>query len=209
MKFLQSLARFFSAHFVSYQDFKDGFARGFAKVPVFGHLVYCTRANHADSIKEFVPSIAFSTATFWLTAIFLLALKVNQDATFLGLIRATTESGELLIFSLAFLGSIIVQAAEDPEKARTFPGRSWHFFVVFSVAVVAAGFYALIKVSASTGTRYLFNEQYVLTASAWVATAAIVLAYLTLLYRKQTFDADEFIKKPENEFVDEFARSVQ
>lgn len=187
---------------------KQRFVSFFERVPVFGHLVHCTRANHSDSIKEFFPSIAFSTATFWLTAIFLLALKSNADRNFLGMLVSTASSGELLIFSLAFLGSIIVSAAEDPASARVFPGRAWHFFVVFSVALVAAGFYALIKVSGSSDTHDLYDSAYILRASALIATLAILLAYLTLVYRKQTFDPDREIKGPEGDFADDFARSL-
>ena len=187
---------------------KRHFVSAIEKIPVFGHLVHCTRSNHADSIKEFLPSIAFSTATFWLTAIFLLALKTNATQDFWGMLISTASSGELLIFSLAFLGSIIVSAAEDPATARVFPGRAWHFFVVFSVALVAAGFYALIKVSASSDTAQLYDPDYILRSSAYIAGIAILLAYLTLVYRKQTFDPDKEIKKAEEDFADDFARSL-
>jgi hypothetical protein len=192
-----------------YHRVKPKLIKALAMVPVFGHLVHCSSANHADSLKEFVPSIAFSTATFWLSAIFLLALRSNSNAHFFEMLLSTADSGELLIFSLAFLGSIIVSAAEDPDQARTFPGRAWHFFVVFSVAVVAAGFYALIKVSKSSHTDSLFDATYILRASAIIAVIALILAYLTLVYRKQTFDPEQEIKDPERDFADDFARSVK
>lgn len=188
---------------------KQEFLSAVERIPVFGHLVHCTKANHAESIKEFLPSIAFSTATFWLTAIFLLALKSNAGKNFFGMLVSTANSGELLIFSLAFLGSIIVSAAEDPASARVFPGRAWHFFVVFSVALVAAGFYALIKVSDSSETQGLYDSGYILRSSALISTIAVLLAYLTLVYRKQTFDPDKEIKEPEVDFADDFARSLQ
>jgi len=188
---------------------KEGLLSFLERIPVFGHLVHCTKTNHADSIKEFLPSIAFSTATFWLTAVFLLALKTNAEQDFFGMLVLTANSGELLIFSLAFLGSIIVSAAEDPASARVFPGRAWHFFVVFSVALVAAGFYALIKVSDSSSTQDLYDSSYILHSSALISVVAVLLAYLTLVYRKQTFDPDKQIKEPEVEFADDFARSLQ
>ncbi|MGB6030149.1 MAG: hypothetical protein WBG22_10380 [Rhodanobacter sp.] len=188
---------------------KQGLRSFFERVPVLGHLVHCTKTNHADSIKEFLPSIAFSTATFWLTAIFLLALKSNAKQDFFDMLISTANSGELLIFSLAFLGSIIVSAAEDPASARVFPGRAWHFFVVFSVALVAAGFYALIKVSDSSNTQNLYDSAYILRSSGFISIVAVFLAYLTLVYRKQTFDPDKEMKEPEVDFADDFARSVQ
>src|SRR3546814_8050263 len=118
--------------------------------------------SHLKSLKEFVPTIAFSTATFWLSAIFLWALKENAAVEPLDLLIKTVDSGELLIFSLAFLGTIIVSAAEDPEGARPFPGRAWHFFFVFSIAVVAAGFYALQRVTKSTPFQSMFDQDNVL-----------------------------------------------
>lgn len=180
-----------------------------SNVPVIGHLMKCSFANHSDAVKEFVPSIAFSTATFWLSAVFLMALKANAGSTFGELLEQNLESGELLIFSLAFLGSIIVSAAEDPDKARTFPGRAWHFFVVFGVAVVASGFYALIKVAKEIPNKGFLDDRFVLAASLLIAAIALVLAYLTLVYRKQTFDPESELKDPENLFADQFNQSLK
>src|SRR3546814_8793874 len=69
-------------------------------LPVVGPLFECTMDAHLKSLKEFVPTIAFSTATFWLSAIFLWALKENAAVEPLDLLLKTVDSGELLIISL-------------------------------------------------------------------------------------------------------------
>lgn len=181
----------------------------FSWVPIIGPFFDCSLDSHKKSVKEFVPTLAFSTATFWMSAIFLYALVGNREREFMDVLLGTAESTELLIFSLAFLGTIIVSAAEDPDGARPFPGRAWHFLFVFSMAVVAAGFYALQRVEKAGGLRSAFDGEYIQLVSISIAALSILISYLTVLYRNQSFNPETEIKGREDDFSNAFRRAVE
>lgn len=173
-------------------------------VPLLGPLANCTVADHRSAFKEFVVLLSFATATFWLTAIFLKALIANKAVSLSFLFLSTMQSGELFIFAVAFLGPILITAAEDPSNARQFPGRTWHFLALIFVALLAAGFYALLRIAEMQGMQDVFDREFLFEASICVALTAITLRYLAIVYRKTTFNPERELKRPEEAFADQF-----
>lgn len=177
-------------------------------IPIFGYLVDCTKKQHADAFKEFFFGVIFSTSTFWLSAIILLSLQRNNDATYLAMLRSTVNSGELFIFSVGFMGPIVLTAMDDPGNARPFPGRAWHAACLLLLSVVAVAFFALIKVAATEQLVPLFNYKFLVSASMWLAALAMTLRYLTIVYRKQTLaNPEKQMKAPELDFTARFVAS--
>ncbi len=176
----------------------------FAHIPIFGPLTNCTRSDHRSAAKEFVVILIFATATFWLTALFLRALSANTHATYLAVLSSTARAGELFIFSVAFLGPILVTAGEDPVNAKAFPGRIWHFLALVFLALIASGFYALMKIAQTQGLERIFNVEFLVSSSFAVATFAIVLRYLAIVYRKTTISPESIMKGGEQDFADAF-----
>jgi len=175
-----------------------------SEVPLLGPLANCSITDHKSALKEFTVILVFATVTFWLSALFLKALKLNDEASYISLLLSTVRSGELFIFSVAFLGPILVTAAEDPKYARQFPGRIWHFLALVFIALIAAGFYALLKIAQTQGLHELFNKEFLFDSSVIISVTAVSLRYLAIVYRKQTFNPEKELKQQEGNFADEF-----
>jgi hypothetical protein len=180
----------------------------FPSIPVLGPLSRCAPKHHFGAIKEFLIALCFSTSTFWLTALLLRAFSRNHDAGVGTLIYQTVSTGQLFIFAVGFLGPILILAAEDPPKARAFPGRVWHFLGLILLATVAAGFYAVQLFGRSPGFTDLVDVDFLFKASLYIAALTAGLRYLTIVYRRSTleFDAEKELKKPVENFVDDFTK---
>lgn len=176
-------------------------------LPIFGHLPNCTLKDHASAIKEFVPTIVFGTATFWLTAVILGAFSAYRQFNFAELLYTTTNSGQLFIFSVGMLGPILIVSATDPPNTRQFPGRLGHFALIVVLGALASGFYAIVLAGREQSSLNLVNKSYVYNASLLIALSVVVMRYLTTVYRKntQSADAEELLKEPENQFADKFS----
>lgn len=179
--------------------------RGWTAVPLLGPLAYCTWANHKASIREFFITICFSTVTFWLTSLFMRAFNQYAGYTYLGILRSTVNTGQLFIFAVAFMGPIILTAADDPKNARAFPGRLWHILALVLLAIVSAAFYALQQSSKIAGLNALLDDEFLFHASVLFAVFAGILRYLATVYRKQSFDPEKEMKRSEGAFASRFS----
>lgn len=183
---------------------KDRLQSGWLMLPIVGPLVNCTWADHRASIKEFMQSVAFATMTFWLTAVILMVFRVFERDTFSEALARTVQEGQLLIFAVAFMGPILIIAAEDPKYAREFPGRSWHFLALILLAATAAALYALQLGLKIGQIGDVLNSDLLLDMSVWISAFALLLRYLSIVYRKQSADPERVLKGPEQNFMKAF-----
>lgn len=177
----------------------------FSQIPIFGYLTSCGYAQHKAALRDFMISVLFSTATFWLSAFFLWVLRSNAGSTYLAILRTTVQSGELFIFTVGFLGPILLVAIDDPPNGKPFPGKLWHMVVLILLMLVSVGFFALTKISHSPSVLLQLNMNLVFTVSLYTAGGACLLRYLAMVYRKQTIDPEAQMKIPEREFARQFA----
>jgi hypothetical protein len=180
----------------------------FPSIPIVGPLTRCTKRHHVVALKEFLITACFSTTTFWLTAVFLRGFMQNRDVQPIWLLYQTVSSGQLFIFTVGFLGPILIAAGDDPPRAKVFPDRTWHFLALILLALIAAGFYAMQLFSKAAPMPRLIDDEFLFRASIYVAGFSIALRYLTIVYRRSTldFDAEKQLKEPVEEFATEFAR---
>lgn len=181
------------------------FLRKWSQIPILGPLAYCSWANHKASFREFVVTIAFSTVTFWLTALFMKAFSQYSHTSYADMLTETVSSGQLFIFSVAFMGPIVLTAVDDPKNAKAFPGRMWHVLALIIVAIVASALYSLEQTSRITGITSLLNTSFLIHASYVLAVVAIVLRYLAAVYRRQSFDPERELKGSEDSFAAKFS----
>lgn len=179
------------------------FIRG---VPILGHLPNCTWKNHKDSIQEFLVTILFGTATFWMTAILLKVFISNHDIGYSSLLIRTVSDGQLFIFSVGMLGPILLASAEDPTNYKPFPGRTSHLVFIVLIGALASGFYTFSLASREPQVSDLLDRQFLFRMSLGIASLVVAMRYLTTVYRKSTasFDAESGFKKPVEEFSREF-----
>lgn len=177
----------------------------FSQIPIIGYLASCGYKQHKAAMREFVFSVLFSTATFWLSALFLWALTANSGASYGDMLRSTVQSGELFIFSVGFLGPILLVAIDDPANAKPFPGKTWHLLVLVMLMLVSAGFFALTKIAHTSSVSISLNMNLLFSISLYTAMSAAALRYLTIVYRKQTVDPETQMKNPERQFAQRFA----
>ena len=177
--------------------------------PLFGHLVYCKWPQHRAAAREMFVITAFATATFWLTAVFLMSSQSARANGYVSTVLSTANEGELFIFAVGFLGPILLTALDDPRDARReFPGRLWHIFALIIIGLVATGYHAQIKAGQLKGSALAAPDQeFLFEISAWIAAAAVVLRYLAIVYRKSTFVPEDEIKQPETDFADKFVKA--
>lgn len=183
------------------------FKETWKKIPILGPLVYCSRKNHADTLKELLVTLLFSTTTFWTTVVFLKAYTSNSGVPVFELFRQTVSAGQLFIFSVTFLGPVYLIAGEDPENAKVFPNRGVHLVVLFPIALLAGGLYAIQFGARTSQGSHLLDDGYLLHASIYIAALAVVLRYLTVVYRKSTisFNPEAELVEPSQLFAEKFA----
>lgn len=183
--------------------------RKWSAVPVLGHLVYCSRKNHLDTLKEFAVTVVFGTATFWVTALFLLPFTANRQLGYPALILSTMDAGQLFIFAVGMLGPILFIALDEPPNAKKFPGRTSHVVFLSLIALVAAGFYAiqLVAKNQPPSSEVMVDTNFLFYASAVIAFLVLAVRYLTTVYRKSTlsFDPETQMKEPVADFASQFA----
>jgi hypothetical protein len=75
------------------------------------------------------------------------------------------------------------------------------------LGAVAAGFYALQLSIRGDAKQELLNEGFLFSSSVVIAIIALLLRYLTLVYRKSTvsFDPETQLKEPVADFAKRFA----
>lgn len=181
-----------------------------ADIPVFGPLVYCHWKHHKASLVEMSVIFFFSTATFWLTSILMMGSQPIRNLGWLNALQSTVQGGELFIFSVGFLGPILLLTMEDKVGDRQFPGRLWHTLMLIGICLVAAAFHAQTKGAQIQNILQTKEDiDWLFSVSIWVAVAAVVLRYLAMVYRKSTSDPDKEIKSQEVGFVAKYAKHVQ
>lgn len=173
----------------------------FSKIPLVGPIVYCRASDHATCLKETVISIAFATATFWLTAFFLSLLSATKGMTYLTLLYSTVRDGELFIFAVGFLGPILLLTADDPNDAKPFPHRVWYILTLIVIGLLAAGCHAQLKAAQFGGMADLLDSEVVFQVSLFTGAAVVMVRYLALVIRKSTFTPKTELKDPEEKFA--------
>jgi hypothetical protein len=155
----------------------------FGRIPVVGELTRCSWLHHASALREFVVLIIFSTAAFWLAAFIALFLQDNKGVKYLDLLQRTLENGELTIFCVSMLGPIFYTALDNPAWAkRDFPEKIIHAVVAVLVAIGASSLFAVSRVPIPK------NPELIILWSFILASIALVLRYLTVLYAKARQD---------------------
>lgn len=181
-----------------------------AHLPLLGPLFYARWPEHRSSLKELLVSLAFSTITFWGTAVFLLAIDASKNQSYITLVLSTVSKGELFIFSVGLLGPILLATADDTEDSRQKIGRVWHIVALVILGLLATGFHSQIKAAEFEARLPAMNLNFLFQASIGVAISAVFLRYLALLYRKSTFIPTRELRDPVKQFSDDFnARHTQ
>ncbi len=175
-------------------------------MPIVGHLSRCTKQHHKSSLREFIITILFGTATFWVTAIFLRTFSVNKELDFFELIYKTVSNGQLFIFAVGMLGPIVLSSAEDPRNSKQFPGRVNHFALIVLLGALAAGMYALVLAGREDVAKGMFDADFLFSSSVLIALVVVGLRYLTIVYRRSTvhFDAEGEMLAPVTQFAADF-----
>lgn len=176
------------------------------KIPLFSRLADCTAKDHAQAAKEFSFALAFSSVTFWLSAVIMLPQKAFAGQSYLDLLASTVANGELLIFSVSFIGPIFLATLVDrPAGKSQFPNREWHIGLLCVVALIASALFSQLKAQAAVpGAPSTLDMEILRTMSYALAIGAVVMRYLTFLYQKNMNTLDEYGPKGDKKFADDY-----
>ena len=177
----------------------------FSHIPVIGPLVYCKWVDHKAAIKEMTTIMLFATAAFWLTSFILMGTQAARALGYMSVLFTTVNRGELFIFTVGFIGPILLHTSEDKKDEKAFPGRHWVLLVLIILALVASAYHSQIKSAQLTGTIIPADMSFLFNVSLGLATFVVVLRYLAMVYRKSTFSPQIEIKIPEESFSDAYA----
>lgn len=182
------------------------FRRWLIDLALIGPLFACSKEDYFAATREFIIIIAFSTATFWLSALFLVILDSGNKLSYVDLFELTIKDGQLFIFATALLGPILVFAAEDPPNVRPFPARTWIMLALVLLAIVCSGSYAFTKGASSLGqtTPIPLNKVFLANAAIGCALIAAGFRYMAILYNKYRMRPEE-VKASEADFNKQFA----
>lgn len=180
------------------------------KLPIIGGLADCTAKDHTLAVKEFFFAVAFSTATFSITALIMSVLSQYSSTSFTTLLLKTVSNGELLIFSVSFAGPIFVTAMQDRQGKSPFPGAIWHVFALGVFAVTASILFALLKIQGVIpGTNLKLDMDSIRSTSYFIAVCALLLRYTTFVYQKMLVASDALGPKQDKDFADRFAAHAE
>lgn len=179
---------------------------GFSHVPVFGPLVYCKWQDHKAAIKEMSTIMLFATAAFWLTSLILMGAEAARSLGYFHVLFTTVNRGELFIFTVGFIGPILLHTSEDKTDEREFPGRHWHLLALMLIGLVASAYHSQIKSAQLTDTLVQSDLDYWFHVSLGLAVVVVVLRYLAMVYRKSTFSPRTEIKAKEESFLNDYAK---
>ncbi|MBO7771592.1 hypothetical protein J6352_09590 [Burkholderia pseudomallei] len=180
-------------------------------IPVLGRLVDCSISDHAKAAKEFVIALAFSTVTFWLTSILLLPRSNLAATPYFDLLASTYANGELLIFSVSFIGPIFLATLVDraPSKSQ-FPGKDWHVIFLIILAIIASALFSQVKMQALVpGAANTLDMAIVRTMSYILAGLAMLMRYLTFVYQKNMAAIDEYGPRGDKEFAEKYIEHAE
>ena len=180
----------------------------FKHIPIVGHLVYCTRDDHAQVFKEMLVTLLFSTATFWLTSVFLMGAAPNRAMGMAHVLHSTVKTGELFIFSVGFMGPILL-ITEWKKGDKEFPGRLGHIVALLIVCLVSAGFHSQIKSAQLQGKMVEDDLNFLFWISLAAAIAAVILRYLAMVYKKSSFRPGIELKGREADFAADYAKHAR
>lgn len=176
------------------------------KIPLFSQLADCTLKDHAQAAKEFSFALGFSSVTFWLSAIIMLPHKAFTGQSYFDLLASTVANGELLIFSVSFIGPIFLATlVERPAGKSQFPNREWHIGLLCIVAIVASALYSQVKAEAVIkGVPSTLDMDILRNISYGLAIGALIMRYLTFLYQKNMNTLDEYGPRGDKKFAENY-----
>lgn len=176
------------------------------RLPIVSRLADCTIKDHLQALKELSFAFAFSTVTFWLGAIIMMPQKLFSEKGYWELLLSTFANGELLIFSVSFIGPIFLATLVDRPAGKTqFPGREWHMAFLIIIALISAALFSTLKSQqiAQGGLQNL-DMEFLRTSSYLLALLAVLLRYLTFVYQKNMNTLDEYGPKDAMRFADSY-----
>lgn len=181
------------------------------KIPLISRLADCTARDHAQAAKEFSFALGFSTVTFWLSAVIMLPQKAFAGKSYVDLLVSTVANGELLIFSVSFIGPIFLATLVDrPAGKSQFPNREWHIGLLCVVAIIASALFSQLKAQAVVpGAASSLDMDVLRNISYALAVGAVVMRYLTFLYQKNMSTLDEYGPKDDKKFAEAYAAHAE
>ena len=181
------------------------FKRWLTSIPLVGPLFACGKEDYYAATREFIIIIVFATATFWLSALFLIILDSENKLSISSVLDLTIKEGQLFIFATALLGPILVFATEDPPNARPFPARTWIILALVLLAIVCSGSYAFTRGAGALNPNSPIPLNKVFLANAAIACALIAACfrYMAILYNKYRL-RPEAVKASEEDFNQKF-----
>lgn len=142
-----------------------------------GGLVDCDGRDHWESLGQTTVITGLSTAPIWLATLMVFAAAAHMDMPALkAALYGTVAKGELFMYCTALLAPIFWVALVDPPRARVFPSKVSHMFLIAIIDLIAAVFFGEL----TAGKKV--NEQFVIKASAWMFFLSLVLLYLGTVY---------------------------
>lgn len=182
--------------------------RWLGRIPLIGPMFLCSWKDHGSALKDFLITVAFSSITFWLSALVLSVFEKNNGIAYSELLMSTVQGGELFIFSLGILGPILLIVMDDGRKAKSFPSGVWLMFFLFVAAAICGGLFAVMKTTAAAAEvgGMGIDKPLAVSISFWAAGGACLLRYLTIAYNKSLakFNAED-LQADEQDFKNAFA----
>lgn len=173
--------------------------------PLLGGLIDCDGRDHWESLGQTTVITILSTAPIWLATLMVFASANHMDvAAFKAALYGTVANGELFMYCTALLAPIFWVALVDPPRARVFPSKRSHMFLIAIIDLIAAVFFGQL----TAGKKV--NEQFVIKASAWMFVISLLLLYLGTVYHASRLpDAGDEFKKDEDDFRTAYSEHKQ
>lgn len=132
--------------------------------------------------------------------------KAFAGKSYFNLLEGTVANGELLIFSVSFIGPIFLATlVERPAGKSQFPNREWHIGLLCVVALIASALFSQLKAQAVVpGSPSSLDMDILRNISYCLAIGAVVMRYLTFLYQKNMNTLDEYGPKGDKKFAADY-----
>ena len=191
----------------------------FARLPIYGELVSVRSDSRKDAITELLVTTVFSLLPIW----FFPLLMSFTDQPILEAVRSCVERGELYLYSAALLGPLIYSVskrygvnddvADVSESERRgspkivsfrFPYKGLFSVIAILVCGVAAGVFALVRLSIDGLLVPDLNEEAVLWASVILYVFTLSCMFCVLVYRLELEDIPNRFGDDTKELLDQW-----
>lgn len=183
-------------------DYKGGFIKIIRAIPLIDGLPDLEWEHFKSATKELFFTVLLSTSPLWIGAFAasLISAGTSQSdnveifALFWKNLKASINTGALIIYSAALIAPVIYIASQEAKGTSTtkvFPSRTWHIVFALVIQIVGCVYFVIQSLGLNMNQRFAFDF------SIYLFPFTLALLQIAFCYKNLIFEMDP-LKEMEN-----------